>query len=293
VLETAENVTSSAVSEDLSVFVAGTSCGSLAFYKIEEKIQKSQQASPTEEIPLVPCKTIETDEKSEILGIRLIKNSSKIISISKSGTINQYNFDKTENTITLFSAQNCCVNFVTQVCQCVDSFLVLCDNTVVKSFSGSGSLLKTIDCKSEVSLIQSISPHMQGRSLLVNSENSDLLLYNLATGDLVNQWQLEPEKSVIKKITFLPNEETFVMSVFDKKDSQYYMRTYDLRKNKVNPFKKDKMRYKVSDIIVLNGPVQFMVVATERIVKHPESGENRVKTVLKVHKMANQFASEL
>lgn len=110
-------------------------------------------------------------------------------------------------------------------------------------------------------------------------------------GDLVNQWQLEPEKSVIKKITFLPNEETFVMSVFDKKDSQYYMRTYDLRKNKVNPFKKDKMRYKVSDIIVLNGPVQFMVVATERIVKHPESGENRVKTVLKVHKMANQFAS--
>ena len=182
VLKTAENVTSSAVSEDLSVFVTGTSCGSLAFYKIEDKTEKARmESSPEEEIPLVPCKTIQTEEKSEILGIRLITNSSKILSISKSGMINQYNFDKANNTISLFSAQNCCVNFVTQVCQCVDSFLVLCDNTVVKSFSGSGSLLKTIDCKSEVSVIQSISPHMQGRSLLVNSENSDLLLYNLNT----------------------------------------------------------------------------------------------------------------
>lgn len=51
------------------------------------------------------------------------------------------------------------------------------------------------------------------------------------------------------------------------------------------------MRYKVSDIIVLNGPVQFMVVATERIVKNANSDVNGVKTVLKVHKMASQFAS--
>jgi hypothetical protein len=65
------------------------------------------------------------------------------------------------------------------------------------------------------------------------------------------------------------------------------MRTYDLRKNPITPFKKDKMRYKVSDIIVFDGPVQFMVVATERFQENSSS----VKTVLKVHKMAKQFAS--
>ena len=79
-----------------------------------------------------------------------------------------------------------------------------------------------------------------------------------------------------------------MISVYDKKETQYYMRTYDLRKNPITPFKKDKMRYKVSDIIVLNGPVQFMVVATERF---QEQNSSTVKTVLKVHKMAKQFAS--
>ena len=62
------------------------------------------------------------------------------------------------------------------------------------------------------------------------------------------------------------------------------MKTFNLKENILNEIKKDKMRYKVAHIIVLNGPVSFMAIGTER-----KSIDFEIKSVLKVHKMNEEF----
>lgn len=97
----------------------------------------------------------------------------------------------------------------------------------------------------------------------------------------------EPRYKIIKSAYF-PNNNCFVTAIIDKQTKQYYMKTFDLRENLISEIKKDKMRYKISEVAILYGQgssaLNFMCIATER-----NSSEVPIKSVLKVHRILGQF----